>query len=512
MLLSRRILAFNKCLTKCFIRLNSSEQIDYLKSILANGVRDWPLVQENVLKKYGNYNNKNIDSMMLKLMVRNKEFDAAMEFADFLKTNNRDNSLGATNGLLNLYFHYGMEHELSNVQKQFILDSYVNLYEKYKILDYSTAENLLHALCVINEWKKCIKVLEDIKISGTPSHSAYSTLIGTLFKINKKSEAMKMITKSMNDRRPLLDYAYEEWLKYINRKYKDNKTIIKYLNEISTHISNSCIPITKLTANRIKEAYSQVEWDANLTSMHRKTGECTTCHQKLDCLKLTDEEFLQLQNNVKDKLIVGSDLFLKSSPGELQRFSKFVEKTAPYDIVLDALNISFLANKNMKDRLYVLGHVVHHFAKQDMKVLLLGRKHMLKWNRSGLEYLMAKSLTFFTDDISQDDPYFITAAILSGSHTDIVSRDLLRGHRFVLQDENLRRIFQRWQWQHQWKVFMGRKGPNIQSPLPFTPCAQYNNGVWHIPYESENASNDGRINDGIPDCSTWLCLRQKNSQ
>lgn len=73
---------------------------------------------------------------------------------------------------------------------------------------------------------------------------------------------------------------------------------------------------------------------------------------------------------------------------------------------------------------------------------------------------------------SQDDPYFITAAILSGTHTDIVSRDLLRGHRFVLKQDDLRMIFQRWQWQHQWKVYSTKRGPSIQVlavPANFVP-------------------------------------------
>lgn len=64
---------------------------------------------------------------------------------------------------------------------------------------------------------------------------------------------------------------------------------------------------------------------------------------------------------------------------------------------------------------------------------------------------------------SQDDPYFITAAILSGPHTDIVSKDLLRGHKFLLKDESLIQIFKRWQWQHQWMIFQNpQKRPSIQ--------------------------------------------------
>lgn len=63
---------------------------------------------------------------------------------------------------------------------------------------------------------------------------------------------------------------------------------------------------------------------------------------------------------------------------------------------------------------------------------------------------------------SQDDPFFITAAIVSGPNTDIVSKDLFRGHKFLLKDKMLKQIFQRWQWQHQWMVFLKGKRPAIQ--------------------------------------------------
>lgn len=252
------------------IRLNSTEQVEYLKSVLINGEKNWTDVKENILKRHGNYNEKNIDAMMLKVMVKSNEFDAARTYAEYLKTKNIELSLGATNGLLMLYYNYSKQNNLSNDEKDFILDVYNKLYKKYKILDYSSAENLLHALCAINEWKKCNKVLEDIKVSGTPTHSAYSNLIGTLFRINKKAEAMKMIKISLNDRRPLQDYAYEEWIKYIYRKYKDKKVILKHLDEICYHISNSGTILTKVTADKIKDAYASLQWEAEYTKIFRK--------------------------------------------------------------------------------------------------------------------------------------------------------------------------------------------------------------------------------------------------
>lgn len=95
---------------------------------------------------------------------------------------------------------------------------------------------------------------------------------------------------------------------------------------------------------------------------------------------------------------MGSDLFLKTSPEELKRFMDFVEQTKPYDIVLDALNIAYVAGKgDVNERIRILTFVVNHFVERKKKILLLGRKHMLKWRR--LLQLMKKTESFFTEDM-----------------------------------------------------------------------------------------------------------------
>ncbi|CAH2090267.1 unnamed protein product [Euphydryas editha] len=446
---------------------------------------------------------------MLKVLVTNKKFDEALSFAKYLKSSHNELSLGAINALLNLYYEYSKENILSDDEKQFILDANKTLYEKYKVLDSTTCEKLLHALCSINEWKKSIKVLDDINLTGTPSHSAYSFLIATLFKNNKRADALKIIEKSVQNRRPLQDIAYDEWMKYILRKFKDKETLLKYLNEICHHISNNCAVVSAATAQRLKESYECLNWNVNFTQIIQQSGKCRCCNKTLDCLTLSEEEFSILQKNVKEKLIVGSDLFLKTSPDELNRFLDFINKTSPYDVVLDGLNIAYSVGKSdINNRIKVLGTVIDHFIQQKKRILLLGRKHMLKWRQ--LHYLTRKTESFFIEDISQDDPYFITAAILSGAHTDIVSRDLLRGHRFSMQKEQLKQLFQRWQWQHQWMVLLPTYKLVIQPPLKFTPIAQKNESGWHLPYISEKNSTFGQINTGIPDCSSWLCLRQNS--
>lgn len=488
-------------------------QIDYIKSLENNSLEDWKGVKTSVLSMRGNINPKNIDAVMLKILVGNKNLTAATSFFQYLKSSNEELSLGTINSILHMYYEMSKSNKLSKEQKQFILDAYGRLYEKYKVLDSSTCEQLLHVLCIINEWEKALKVLEDIHLSSVPSHSAYSTLIATFFRLNKKKKALELIHDSVRHKRPLQDIAYEEWVQYILRKYKDKKAIGKYFNEIFEHIALNWAVITENTANRLRSSYESLNWDAQFSRMRKLDGQCSNCKHTLDCLNLNTEEFNMLQENIKEKLIVGSDLLLKTTHDELKRFLDFVESTAPYDVVLDGLNISYAIGKGSHiDKLHFLDHVVNHFVSENKKVLLLSRKHMLSWNRKLMEKIMCKTSSFFTDNLSQDDPFFITAAILSGPHTDIVSKDLLRGHKFNLKDENLKQLFKRWQWQHQWMVFLDMKQKiKIQQPLKFTPCAQQKNNTWHIPFESQILPSYVKIKDGTPDLRSWLCLTDRKS-
>ncbi|KOB65995.1 Uncharacterized protein OBRU01_21943, partial [Operophtera brumata] len=413
-------------------RNHSVDQVEYLNSAIDNNALDWPSIKSNVLSQRGNINQKNFEGVILKLMINRRKYEAALSFANHLKSNSEEMTLGSINGLLGLYYFIGKTRKLSDEEKTFISDAYKSLYEKYKVLDFSTCEKLVRALCVIDEWEKAIWVLEDIHLTSVPSHTAFSIVVGTLFRNNKKKRAFEMISESIKHKRPLQYEAFDEWIKFILRKYKDRKAILKQLGEIHEHIARNY----------------------------------AVCKEKLECLKLSDEDFLKLQQNVKEKLIVGSDLFLKSSPEELQRFLSFIEKTAPYDVVIDALNVAYAVGKGFpSDRLGLLLATVDHFKEKNKKILLLGRKHMLKWGKSSIEKLKNSTCIFFTENLSEDDPYFITAAILSGPRTDIVSKDLLRGHQFNLQDEALRSMFRKWQWQHQWMLFINHKALKIQDLL-----------------------------------------------
>lgn len=259
------------CSTLAYGYKHANDQIQYIKSVINENdeVNDWPCIKSKVLAIPGTMNPKNIDAILLKVLITDKKLDIAQSFAEYLLSFRRELNLGATNGILNLYVELNKINKLPDEGRKFIIDTFKSLYYTYQVPDYITCERLLHALCAINEWHKAMKVLDDIHASCTPTHSAYSTLIATLFKGNKKAIAYRLIEKSISVQRPLLDVAYEEWINFILREYKDKKTITKYLDELCLHVSKNFIVIPVKTAEKLMAAYETVGWNAKVTKIKK---------------------------------------------------------------------------------------------------------------------------------------------------------------------------------------------------------------------------------------------------
>lgn len=246
------------------------DQVEYINSVIDdNTTLDWPSIKSNVLSQQGNINQKNLDGVLLKLMLNRRKFEAALSFANHLRSCSNDIPLGSTNGLLGLYFEVAKTRKLSDEEKAFITHAYKSLYENYKVLDYTTCEKLVRALCAIDEWEKATWVLEDIHCTSVPSHIAYSVLIGTLFRNNKKKKAYEMINESIKHKRPLQYEAFEQWIDFILRKYKDRKAILKQIDEIHDHIARNYVVLDENSAKKLKEAYSKLGWDAEFTKIRR---------------------------------------------------------------------------------------------------------------------------------------------------------------------------------------------------------------------------------------------------
>lgn len=76
---------------------------------------------------------------------------------------------------------------------------------------------------------------------------------------------------------------------------------------------------------------------------------------------------------------------------------------------------------------------------------------MSKWPRQQMQQTQEIADVFYTNNISQDDPYLLYATLRSGPKATFCSRDLMRSHAFLL-GTGLKTIFQKWREQHQYKL------------------------------------------------------------
>jgi len=53
---------------------------------------------------------------------------------------------------------------------------------------------------------------------------------------------------------------------------------------------------------------------------------------------------------------------------------------------------------------------------------------------------------------SKDDPFVLYAAMYSGIDTKILTRDLMRGHKYLLGDATIKSIFQKWLQKHRLRL------------------------------------------------------------
>lgn len=125
------------------------------------------------------------------------------------------------------------------------------------------------------------------------------------------------------------------------------------------------------------------------------------CRRQLRSVFLTNAEFKQISSTFLDRVLVRNDAFVKSSPAEVRKFEQFLRAQAKFDCVIDGLNVAYSTGNNKSPAHYgkLVAAVVRYFVEQNKRVLVLGRKHMLRWPKGGMGYVQANAKLFLTDDL-----------------------------------------------------------------------------------------------------------------
>ncbi|XP_014667930.1 PREDICTED: mitochondrial ribonuclease P protein 3-like [Priapulus caudatus] len=241
-----------------------------------------------------------------------------------------------------------------------------------------------------------------------------------------------------------------------------------------------------------------------------KAGECSACAAHLEPINISGKDFEKMRTTFMERVVKGEDTFLNSTPEEVGLFKRFVETTAPYDVVVDGLNVGYQQagrHATHTDQAKMLYQVTEYLAKtRGKKVLVLGRRHMNGWPKKYMAPIQQMAHCFLAENLSKDDPFLLYAAMYSGLGTVFLSKDMMRDHLFKLGEE-FDTFFRKWQWSHQLQLLHIKPGGavRLKAPMKFDTLVQRKGDAWHIPYES----GVPRYSYEVPD--TWLCATKRAS-
>ncbi|XP_045144097.1 mitochondrial ribonuclease P catalytic subunit isoform X2 [Echinops telfairi] len=370
--------------------------------------------------------------------------------------------------LLVKYLYLCIFHE----QTSEIIDVYEIMKARYKILEQGGYTLLIRGLILADRWREALLLLEDVKKVMVPSKKNYDDCIRGAFLHQDVNTAWKLYQE-------LLGYNLIPMLETLKAFFDFGKDIKddQYANKLQDILlylrNNQCYPGESF-AHSIKTWFESIpgeQWKGQFTTI-QKSGQCLSCGKMLESIYLTPEEYEFLKENIMRNVIDGGDQYKKTTPKLLD--------------------------------------VVTHLANQNLRLLVLGRKHMLtpgsRWKKDEMEKVQRQASCFFADNISKDDPFLLYATLHSGNHCKFITKDLMRDHKACLPDAKTQRLFFKWQQGHQLAIISRFPGSKItfQHVLRYDTVVQTTGDSWHIPYDEDQVE---RYSYEVP--NKWLCLHRK---
>lgn len=450
-------------------------------------------------------------SIMCSLLNSGEDLDIAKSLLTFVVTETGTLSYELMLRYLTLCVMGGHDSEA--------LDVYDIMRTTFPSLETGASSLFIKSFCRTERWREALVLLKELKKTFNPSPRNYGDIISAAVQHNDLITAWALYDELIE--RGLTPHA-ETW-EVLFTGAQGAKTMVEIekmmphseheqrLLGLLHYMRDNQIYPQKNLATGIKtwfESLDDQKWEGRWTSI-APNGTCRCCGTELESIQLTADEYQQLKDKVMLNVIQGPDVFNKTTPEELEKFKEFVKKKPAFDVVVDGLNVANM-NKDKSKLSETLLAVVSELARQRLTVLVLGRKHMLRpsrsWDRRNMNLLQQKAHCFFTENISEDDPFLLYAALHSGNHCRFVSRDLMRDHKACLPDGATKRLFFKWQRGHQLVVDTYFKA---QSKVCFLSIPRYDTIVqtsdksWHIPYDD----SQDRSTYEVP--QKWLCLTKR---
>ncbi|KRT83985.1 hypothetical protein AMK59_2956, partial [Oryctes borbonicus] len=395
-----------KCVRSYTAKAFSIQEKNISELILNNtgtSSQNWKALREKLLASSSDITTNTIDSLILSSYIGNEHLTQAKSYINYLQNKNIKLNLATIGKCFKLHYFMHLKGLTTEKDEENILHMYENLINEYPLLDSITSENVILGLSVTKDWKACYHILKDMKITCIPNTASYNALISAAFSHDDYDMAWLLFQEMIENNRTPTILTYLAYLEQI--KESDCKTKHSRLNDLFENVASYGLDLHTKVAEKIVEI---TDGNSKLTSIS-KEGMCKCCNSKLRRLGLSASEFEKLKNAFFKNVIIGKNVFYKTTPVELERFKGFVESMDKFDVIVDGLNVAYSAGVKQSPLVHsmLLAAVVEHFVKQRKKVLILGRSHLEKLPKKNWFFIKRNSTVFLVDDISQDDPYIL---------------------------------------------------------------------------------------------------------
>ena len=216
-------------------------------------------------------------------------------------------------------------------------------------------------------------------------------------------------------------------------------------------------------------------------------GKCSASGKYLTKLDLKEGEMMTLAEKIS-----GLAIQRENRSDAFKMFKNYLKKYGPYDIIIDGANVGFFGQS--KQGIFTFGQVetmVKEVRKRwpDRKALIVLHSRRIhsftkgnRYNANMVERMNHSRELFSTPSGSNDDWYWIYAAVLSGPRGLIVTNDEMRDHIFqTLESKN----FQRWKLCHQVRFSIYNDRVDFVMPGKYTTAIQRHQSSWWFPITKE---------------------------
>lgn len=306
-----------------------------LQNVMSSNVGEieWESVRSELLASERSVNLNNLDGIIIGHCSKEYRLDIAKSYVDFMKKKSLSINDASVGKLLRLFYHNHIHQKslISEKDEMQIMKFCSALIEKHPTLNDTLAENVIHGLCLTKDWMKSLELLNHFCVDGSsPTSTSYSCIISKALQEDKLDIAWNLLHQMTSEQiipRPSI------FIEFFRKLVGNEVETEKLMNVIS---ENSLMMPEKSIGD-----FQKVFRDKCKVVQINRSGACLSCSNKLSSIQLNADEFAKLSSTFLDDVLIRKDVFLKSSPGEVARFKKFVDMTSPYDCVIDGLNVAY---------------------------------------------------------------------------------------------------------------------------------------------------------------------------